>query len=74
MSVHRICMLLFVTCLGKSLRRGHVRVVEVIGDSCSYGKHCSRIARYKKNLKALYLVHPTNFIKIMWNIFRPLIR
>lgn len=30
--------------------------------------------RYKKNLKALYVVHPTNFIKILWNIFKPLIR
>lgn len=30
--------------------------------------------RYKKNLKALYLVHPTNFIKILWNIFKPFIR
>ena len=30
--------------------------------------------RYKKNLKALYLVHPTNFIKIIWGIFKPLIR
>lgn len=29
--------------------------------------------KYKKNLKALYVVHPTNFIKIMWNIFKPLI-
>ncbi|KAL5010273.1 hypothetical protein ScPMuIL_012578 [Solemya velum] len=29
--------------------------------------------KYKKNLKALYLVHPTNFIKIIWNIFRPII-
>ncbi|NXS46463.1 RHG08 protein, partial [Balaeniceps rex] len=29
--------------------------------------------RYKKNLKALYVVHPTNFIKILWNIFKPLI-
>ncbi|XP_064605936.1 rho GTPase-activating protein 8-like isoform X2 [Liolophura sinensis] len=29
--------------------------------------------KYKKNLKALYLVHPTNFIKILWNIFKPLI-
>ncbi|KAM4784326.1 LOW QUALITY PROTEIN: rho GTPase-activating protein 8-like [Cyanocitta cristata] len=28
---------------------------------------------YKKNLKALYVVHPTNFIKILWNIFKPLI-
>ncbi|XP_038029311.1 rho GTPase-activating protein 8 isoform X12 [Anas platyrhynchos] len=28
--------------------------------------------KYKKNLKALYVVHPTNFIKILWNIFKPL--
>ncbi|KAK2146629.1 hypothetical protein LSH36_594g03054 [Paralvinella palmiformis] len=28
---------------------------------------------YKKNLKAMYVVHPTNFIRIMWNIFRPVI-
>lgn len=30
--------------------------------------------RYKKNLKTLYVVHPTNFIKIVCNIFKPLIR
>lgn len=30
--------------------------------------------RYKKNLKALYVVHPTSFIKALWNIFKPLIR
>lgn len=29
--------------------------------------------KYKKNLKALYLVHPTNFIKILLNIFKPFI-
>ncbi|XP_059043212.1 rho GTPase-activating protein 8 isoform X2 [Mustela lutreola] len=29
--------------------------------------------RYKKNLKALYVVHPTNFIKVLWTIFKPLI-
>ncbi|KAK9881620.1 hypothetical protein WA026_016490 [Henosepilachna vigintioctopunctata] len=29
--------------------------------------------KYKKNLKALYLVHPTNFLKIVSQIFRPLI-
>ncbi|XP_006888192.1 PREDICTED: rho GTPase-activating protein 8 [Elephantulus edwardii] len=29
--------------------------------------------KYKKNLKALYVVHPTNFIKVLWNIFKPLI-
>lgn len=32
------------------------------------------VCRYKKNLKALYVVHPTNFIRIVWNIFKPLIR
>lgn len=30
--------------------------------------------RYKKNLKALFLVHPTNFIRIVWQLFRPIIR
>ncbi|KAM7367416.1 hypothetical protein PAMP_015320 [Pampus punctatissimus] len=30
--------------------------------------------KYKKNLKTLYVVHPTNFIRIVWNIFKPLIR
>ncbi|XP_069131577.1 rho GTPase-activating protein 1-like isoform X2 [Argopecten irradians] len=29
--------------------------------------------KYKKNLKALYLVHPTRFIKILWNVFKPFI-
>ncbi|XP_063099960.1 rho GTPase-activating protein 8 [Cavia porcellus] len=29
--------------------------------------------KYKKNLKALYVVHPTSFIKVLWNLFRPLI-
>uniref|UniRef100_A0A915Q3J3 Rho-GAP domain-containing protein n=1 Tax=Setaria digitata TaxID=48799 RepID=A0A915Q3J3_9BILA len=29
--------------------------------------------KYKKNLKALYLVHPTRFIRIVWNIFKPFI-
>ncbi|CAK5083914.1 unnamed protein product [Meloidogyne enterolobii] len=29
--------------------------------------------RYKKNLKALYLVHPTKFIRIVWRIFQPII-
>ncbi|XP_007892850.1 rho GTPase-activating protein 8 [Callorhinchus milii] len=29
--------------------------------------------KYKKNLKALYVVHPTNFIRILWNIFKPII-
>jgi hypothetical protein len=29
--------------------------------------------KYKKNLKALYIVHPTYFIKLLWNIFIPLV-
>lgn len=29
--------------------------------------------RYKKNLKALFLVHPTNFIRIVWQLFKPVI-
>ncbi|XP_039719142.1 rho GTPase-activating protein 8 isoform X2 [Pteropus medius] len=29
--------------------------------------------KYKKNLKALYVVHPTSFIKALWNVFKPLI-
>ncbi|XP_074231784.1 rho GTPase-activating protein 8 isoform X2 [Camelus bactrianus] len=29
--------------------------------------------RHRKNLKALYVVHPTNFIRVLWNILRPLI-
>ncbi|XP_015991217.2 rho GTPase-activating protein 8 isoform X1 [Rousettus aegyptiacus] len=29
--------------------------------------------KYKKNLKALYIVHPTSFIKVLWNVFKPLI-
>lgn len=29
--------------------------------------------RYKKNLKCMYVVHPTNFIRVVWNFFRPLI-
>jgi len=29
--------------------------------------------KYKKNLKALYLVHPTNFIRIVYNVFKPAI-
>lgn len=30
--------------------------------------------KYKKNLKALYLVHPTNFIRVVWHLFRAVIR
>ncbi|KAK0394465.1 hypothetical protein QR680_000753 [Steinernema hermaphroditum] len=29
--------------------------------------------RYKKNLKRLYLVHPTRFIRIVWRVFQPFI-
>lgn len=30
--------------------------------------------KYKKNVKALYLVHPTSFIRVVWQLFRPVIR
>ncbi|XP_036376007.1 rho GTPase-activating protein 8-like isoform X2 [Megalops cyprinoides] len=30
--------------------------------------------KYKKNLKALYVVHPTNFLRVLWSVFKPLIR
>lgn len=29
--------------------------------------------KYKKNLKALFLVHPTRFIRFVWSIFKPFI-
>ena len=29
--------------------------------------------RYKKNLKKLYIVHPTNFIRIVMILFKPFI-
>lgn len=29
--------------------------------------------KYKKNLQALYLVHPTSFLKIISQVFRPVI-
>lgn len=29
--------------------------------------------KYKKNLKALFLVHPTSFIKVLWSVFKPFI-
>uniref|UniRef100_A0A7E4V4V0 Rho GTPase-activating protein 68F n=1 Tax=Panagrellus redivivus TaxID=6233 RepID=A0A7E4V4V0_PANRE len=29
--------------------------------------------RYKKNLKALFLVHPSTLIRVIWNIFKPFI-
>nr|XP_032805128.1 rho GTPase-activating protein 8-like [Petromyzon marinus]XP_032805129.1 rho GTPase-activating protein 8-like [Petromyzon marinus] len=29
--------------------------------------------KYKKNLKVLYIVHPSSFIKTVWNFFGPLI-
>ena len=30
--------------------------------------------RYKKNIKKAYIVHPTNFIRIMMTLFKPIIR
>ena len=29
--------------------------------------------RYKKNIKAFYIVHPTNFIRIVMSIFKPIL-
>ncbi|VDD88654.1 unnamed protein product [Enterobius vermicularis] len=29
--------------------------------------------KYKKNLKALFLVHPTRFIRVLWGLFKPFI-
>ncbi|CAM9718631.1 unnamed protein product [Lampetra fluviatilis] len=29
--------------------------------------------KYKKNLKALYVVHPTNFIRVLWSFLKPFI-
>ncbi|XP_023343740.1 rho GTPase-activating protein 8 isoform X2 [Eurytemora carolleeae] len=29
--------------------------------------------RYKKNLKSFFIVHPTNFIRVVYNFFRPII-
>lgn len=29
--------------------------------------------RYKKNLKTFYIVHPTNFIRVVYNFFKPII-
>ncbi|KAB0350777.1 hypothetical protein FD754_015634 [Muntiacus muntjak] len=37
------------------------------------GAASGKAAGYKKNLKALYVVHPTNFIKILWTILKPLV-
>lgn len=32
------------------------------------------LSRYKKNIKALYIVHPTMFIKTLLILFKPIIR
>ena len=29
--------------------------------------------RYRKNLKSCFIVHPTNFIKVVYNFFKPII-
>lgn len=36
--------------------------------------HLASLRRYKKNIKALYIVHPTMFIKTLLILFKPLIR
>ena len=30
--------------------------------------------RYKKNLKTCFIVHPTHFIRVVYNFFKPIIR
>ncbi|PIK57454.1 putative rho GTPase-activating protein 8 [Apostichopus japonicus] len=32
-----------------------------------------RLLGYKKNLKALYLVHPSNTVKVLWGIFKHIV-
>ena len=31
------------------------------------------VFRYRKNLKSCFIVHPTNFIKVVYNFFKPII-
>ncbi|NXV72226.1 RHG08 protein, partial [Atlantisia rogersi] len=60
--VSKIFGLLFRLCNARKFHEGSVLFLI-----------CLQLTEYKKNLKALYVVHPTNFIKILWNIFKPLI-
>lgn len=39
----------------------------------SFYKYNLEMFSYKKNLKALYLVHPTTFIRMIWRLFKPFI-
>ncbi|XP_036276150.1 rho GTPase-activating protein 8 isoform X2 [Pipistrellus kuhlii] len=32
-----------------------------------------RLLEHKKNLQALYIVHPTSFVRVLWTVFKPLI-
>ncbi len=36
--------------------------------------HSNLVLRYKKNLKKLYIVHPSRFIRVMMVLFKPFIR
>jgi len=38
-----------------------------------WGAYKALDRRYKKNMKNLFIVHPTNFIKVVYNFFKPLI-
>lgn len=29
--------------------------------------------KHKKNLQALYIVHPTSFVRVLWTVFKPLV-
>lgn len=41
---------------------------------CLSPKRLFCLCRYKKNIKALYIVHPTMFIKTLLILFKPIIR
>lgn len=41
---------------------------------CLSPEHLFCLCRYKKNIKALYIVHPTMFIKTLLILFKPIIR
>ncbi|NXE47485.1 RHG08 protein, partial [Casuarius casuarius] len=68
--VSKIFGLLFLLC---NVSNFHERSISFLIAGRLLSLFCHFKFLYKKNLKALYVVHPTNFIKILWNIFKPLI-
>lgn len=51
-----------------------LRLLRGWGYGCAPEALLPSLPRYRKNLKALYVVHPTNFIKVLWGFFKPFIR